>query len=134
MTARTALTINKTSRTNKPPANVEVTKQAITADEITNGIAVSDFFNCENPLLVANTSTNAISITLVASTDTNAIKKDIGDYILALGANKTYVIDQIEAGRFMSGSGALNINITAGASGSALGGTIFATGKAKGLG
>jgi hypothetical protein len=127
---RTAITVNKTTRTNKPPASVAVTKTTIDATLVTAGVNISDFFLCEDPRLeVYNSAETDETVTLKASTESNAIKADIGDYTVTVEAGTVKEIDQIEAGRFMQSGGALQVDLSTG-----LTGTIHATGTAKGIG
>ena len=127
--ARTEKTMNKTARTNTPPASAKLTATTVDSTLVTAGLSVTDFFNTEEPRIhIYNSAAGAKNLTLVASTDARAIKGGIGNKVIAVPAGETHVIDQIEAARFMQADNALYVNFETGFTG-----TITPVGTDKGI-
>lgn len=126
---RTEITVHESTRTATPPsAATTITATTIDATLVTNGLAVTNFFNSKDAkLIISNTTGSDKAITLVAGTSAKCIKKDIGNKEITITNATTKFIDQIESARFDSADGDLYVNFATGMTG-----TIYAIGTKHG--
>ncbi len=127
-----SIAMNAGSVSNASTVATAVTVTTVSANNVTNGISIAEFFKYKEPVLVLeNTHNDSVVVTLVAGSEAaGALNAGAGDEDITLTAGSKKVIERIEADRFLQTGGALYIdNVTA--AGTTL--KLYALGKKVGL-
>ena len=104
--------------------NITTGDTAINATLVTNGLAVTDFFeNVDNSgvILVTNAEDSELDVTIQAG---NGVRSGLGAQVVPVAATTQLAIPISDSDRFMQADGGLYVDFETG-----LTGTIIATGK-----